>query len=119
MQVRQMITTLIESYSSEDIVVSIGNVDFDIEKVEDWDAIVKIFLKIRNKEEEEKAREIIGRKYIPVCPKGFADCVCDPAYIKYINPERYNELYGDLTPQEAADRDCTEEDDDCYDDEDK
>lgn len=119
MKVREIITTLIESAMDEDVVVSIGNVGFDIEKVEDWDARVKIFLKIRNEKEERKTREIIGKEYIPVCPKGFTDCVCDPAYIKYIDPEWYNELYGDLTPQEAADRDCTEEDDNCYDDEDK
>ena len=66
-----------------------------------------------------KLSEARKKGYTHVCPKGFTDCVCDPAYIKYIDPEWYNELYGDLTPQEAADRHCNVEDEDCYDDEDK
>ena len=63
--------------------------------------------------------------YKPTCPKGYTDCVCDPAYIKCYDPEWYKELYGDKTPEEAAeeckkrieaDPDNTYE---CYDDEDK
>lgn len=66
--------------------------------------------------------------YKPVCPRGFEDCVYDPAYIKYSHPEWYKELYGDMTPEEAL-RDksgCWERfvndpemNDYCYDDEDK
>lgn len=52
MRVREMITELIESRMDEDIVVTIGDVDYDIESIEDWDAIVKIFLKRRDEEEE-------------------------------------------------------------------
>lgn len=39
--------------------------------------------------------------YTPVCPRGFDDCVWDPAYIKHTDPDCYKELYGDLTPEEA------------------
>lgn len=63
--------------------------------------------------------------YIPTCPRGYTDCVGDPAYIKYINPEWYKELYGNKTPYEAAEecRQAVIEDPDeeyyCYDNEDK
>ena len=128
MRVREMITTLIESDVSADIVVSIGDVDFDIENVEDCDAIVRIYLKDSNKKEEEKTREVAGKKYIPVCPRGYDDCVWDPAYIQCFYPDWYKELYGDKTPTEAiaTENDCLDkvkEDPDeefyCYDDEDK
>ena len=33
--------------------------------------------------------------YKPVCPRGFSDCVTDPAYIKFHYPDWYKELYGD------------------------
>ena len=56
--------------------------------------------------------------YKPLCPRGFTDCVNDPAYIKYVNPKWYRELYGDKTPEEVVKENCTEER--CYyDDEDK
>jgi hypothetical protein len=58
------------------------------------------------------------QEYKPTCPQGFIDCVYDPAYIKYINPNWYKELYGDLTPEEASKKHCNENDEYCYDDED-
>ena len=39
--------------------------------------------------------------YQPVCPCGHSDCIYDPAYIKYYDPEWYEDLYGNLTPEEA------------------
>ena len=65
------------------------------------------------------------QKYIPLCPRGYKDCVLDPAYIKAYNPKWYYELYGDKTPEEAVEkcRQIMEEDPNeeypCYDDEDK
>ena len=67
-------------------------------------------------------------EYTPVCPRGYTDCVWDPAYIKFHDPEWYEELYGGITPEEAAHKengcyDRVKEDPDmkyyCYDDEDK
>ena len=67
-------------------------------------------------------------EYLPVCPRGYASCVYDPAYIQYHHPEWYKELYGDMTPLEAlrVENGCMdryERDPDekyyCYDDEDK
>ena len=43
-------------------------------------------------------------EYIPVCPRGYVDCVCDPAYIQFYHPDWYKELYGDKTPEEAAEK---------------
>ena len=66
--------------------------------------------------------------YKPVCPRGYVDCVCDPAYIKYHYEEWYKELYGDMTPEEAIYKEngCWDsfindpyEKYYCYDDEDK
>ena len=66
--------------------------------------------------------------YKPVCPRGYVDCVCDPAYIKYHYPDWYANLYGDKTPEEAIYKqggcwDSFINDPDeiyyCYDDEDK
>ena len=48
--------------------------------------------------------------YKPVCPRGFDDCVSDPAYIKYHHPEWYKELYGEKTPEEAI----RDEEDGCW-----
>lgn len=67
-------------------------------------------------------------EYKPVCPRGYVDCVYDPAYIKHYHPEWYKKLYGSKTPEEAAHEknkcyDKLKEDPDeeyyCYDDEDK
>lgn len=59
--------------------------------------------------------------YEPVCPKGYNDCVLDPAYIKYYYPDWYKDLYGNKTPVEVALEECGGKalHDDCYDDEDK
>ena len=61
------------------------------------------------------------QEYIPTCPYGYADCVIDPAYIKFYYPDWYRELYGDMTPEEASAIRCRGDSDDCdeYDDEDK
>ena len=66
------------------------------------------------------------QEYIPTCPRGYIDCVYDPAYIKCYYPDWYKEQYGDLTPEQASEKSCAEkvrEDPDeeyyCYDDEDK
>ena len=66
--------------------------------------------------------------YVPVCPRGYVDCVCDPAYIQFYHPEWYKKMHGDKTPLEAlwAENGCMDSfinDPDekyyCYDDEDK
>ena len=66
--------------------------------------------------------------YIPVCPRGYLDCIYDPAYIHFHYPDWYKELYGDLTPEEAINvpngcmaRFINDPDEKhyCYDDEDK
>lgn len=61
--------------------------------------------------------------YKPTCPRGYTDCVCDPAYIKRYHPKWYASLYGELTPEEASKKSCRKrskrDHDDCYDDEDK
>ena len=68
------------------------------------------------------------QNYIPVCPRGYKDCVHDPAYIKFYHKEWYKKLYGDMSPEEAIHKPngCYENfvDDPnelyyCYDDEDK
>lgn len=59
-------------------------------------------------------------EYVPCCPQGYTDCVNDPGYIKYHYPDWYKDLYGDMTPEEAAKQDCCPENfNRCYDDEDK
>ena len=63
--------------------------------------------------------------YVPVCPRGYADCVYDPAYIHFHYPDWYKKLYGDKTPEEAAEKcrqkviEDPDEENYCYDDEDK
>ena len=58
-------------------------------------------------------------EYTPVCPHGESNCVCDPAYIKLNYPDWYADLYGTMTPEEAA-KNCDEgRYPNCYDDEDK
>lgn len=73
-------------------------------------------------------RESCFMYYKPVCPRGFTDCIRDPAYIKYNYPDWYIELYGDKTPEEAIYNkngcwDSFQKDPEmkyyCYDDEDK
>lgn len=58
-------------------------------------------------------------EYKPVCPQGYTDCVCDPAYIKCYHPEWYKDMYGDKAPEEVVKTECDVHDKDCYDDEDK
>lgn len=36
--------------------------------------------------------------FVPTCPAGADNCVCDPAYIKLRNPKWYGQLFGNLTP---------------------
>lgn len=73
-------------------------------------------------------RHSLYMDYKPACPRGFTDCVTDPAYIKFHYPDWYKELYGDMTPEEAIYRengcwDSYQNDPEmnyyCYDDEDK
>ena len=73
-------------------------------------------------------RRSLYQNYIPVCPRGYSDCVCDPAYINFYHHEWYLELYGDIAPEEAVKQpngclDRLIEDPEeyyyCYDDEDK
>ena len=45
-------------------------------------------------------------RYKPVCPYGYKDCVCDPAYTLFTNPDWYEDLYGNKTPEEAAKKEC-------------
>ena len=59
------------------------------------------------------------KEYKPTCPQGYTDCVCDPAYIKYYNPDWYKKLYGDMSPEDAAKKYCSPTNPYCYDDEDK
>lgn len=59
------------------------------------------------------------QSYKPTCPKGYYDCVNDPAYIKHVYPAWYKKTYGDLTPEEASEQECNVDDQWCYDDEDK
>lgn len=87
----------------------------------------------RDNPEVQKILALLPKKscymnYVPVCPRGYADCVRDPAYIKHYYPEWYKKLYGDMTPLDAiwVENGCMkrfEEDpnekDYCYDDEDK
>lgn len=40
--------------------------------------------------------------YEPVCPRGYPDCIRDPAYIKHHQPHLYSQLYGDVDPTEAT-----------------
>ena len=79
-----------------------------------------------NCKDNVKYRNLIPKQsyfalYKPVCPFGLIDCVCDPAYIKHYHPLWYEDLYKDITPEEAAKRACAQyaSPDDCYDDEDK
>lgn len=84
----------------------------------------------REKQNREQSGIFAGYplEYKPVCPRGYTDCVYDPAYIKFHHPEWYKELHGDMTPEEAVHKkggcyDKVEKDPDeeyyCYDDEDK
>ena len=67
-------------------------------------------------------------EYYPVCNKGYVDCIHDPAYIKHFYPDWYEDLYGNMLPEEAihaeggcCDKVAKDPDENyyCYDDEDK
>jgi hypothetical protein len=75
-----------------------------------------------------KEKKYESMPYKPVCPRGYDDCVRDPAYIKHHYPDWYEELYHDLPPEKAiyihnGCYDHMQEDPNeehyCYDDEDK
>lgn len=53
--------------------------------------------------------------YKPTCPRGYSGCVNNPAYIKYRHPDWYKELYGDMTPEQAAKFGSAESGQSCYD----
>lgn len=60
-------------------------------------------------------------KYTPTCPRGYTDCVCDPAYIRYhhkpdMTDEEFNEALEEC--REAVRKDPNMQYF-CYDDEDK
>lgn len=66
--------------------------------------------------------------YVPACPRGYSDCIHDPAYILYKHPKLYKEVYGELPPKEAIKveggcidlmLDDPKEEDSCYDNEDR
>lgn len=66
--------------------------------------------------------------YVPVCPRGYVDCIRDPAYLLFHYPDWYKKLYGNKTPLEAiwVENGCMDsyindpdEEYYCYDDEDK
>lgn len=62
------------------------------------------------------------KTYEPSCQFGFKDCIFDPAYIKYKDPNWYKEKYGNLTLHEAMKiscKECIKENGLYYDDEDK
>lgn len=60
----------------------------------------------------------LEKEYVPTCPMGYTDCVCDPAYIKLHHPEWYKSEYGDVSPEEASKLSCSDHCDE-YDWEDK
>lgn len=106
---------------NDNTLVSIGIVKRALEKYAGKNQIVFImdFIEQETKERPAYMHEA-ETAYTPTCPRGYTDCICDPAYIKYNYPEWYAELYGDMSPEEAAE-DCRQRDEDyyCYDDEDK
>ena len=59
------------------------------------------------------------KPYKPTCPKGYEDCVHDPAYIYWIDRDWFRELYGNISVEEASKISCNMNADYCYDDEDK
>lgn len=58
--------------------------------------------------------------YDVYCPYGLYGCIYDPGYLLQECPERYKELYGDMTPEEVAQKVCLSycKDGSDYDDED-
>ena len=82
----------------------------------------------KNPKYRDYPHKSLFQAYKPTCPRGYTDCIRDPAYVKFYYPEWYKELFGDKTPEEAAHEengcyDRFKNDPDmkyyCYDDEDK
>lgn len=115
-----------------------GEYILEIDNVEDWTKVIGLYRKSLSIEEFiERSKELATvyhivkdnnepcylkqvETYTPVCPLGHTDCISDPAYIRYRNPEWYNILYGNLPPELAVIDSCpASEYDRCYDDEDK
>lgn len=44
--------------------------------------------------------------YHMYCPYKLSDCIHDPGYILQEYPEWYKELYGDMPPEEVAQKEC-------------
>lgn len=66
-------------------------------------------------------RRSFYQPYTPTCPRGYADCISDIAYLKYSSPNRYTEeelaeIYQDCLRRAKEDPDERYY---CYDDEDK
>lgn len=72
---------------------------------------------------KNKYKEDNFKRYIPVCKYGHKYCVNDPAYEKYWMPQKYQEWYGEIKPEEASElEDCccsSCQDGSWYDNEDK
>ena len=75
-----------------------------------------------------KERAYFYKEYKPLCPRGYSDCIHDPAYLKHYYPEWYKKTYGNKTPEEVllVENGCMQrfkedpnEEEYCYDDEDK
>ena len=99
------------------------------ERMQQWDELARLFCKEFTKQEVEVLETPPpDREYEPVCPRGYEDCIWDPARIQCKNPEWYKELYGDMTPKEALNvhlgcnyrvKNDPNEEYYCYDDEEK
>jgi hypothetical protein len=64
-----------------------------------------ICLNCRDSEQVQKILDVLPKtsrfqNYIPACPRGYTDCIHDPAYIKFYHEEWYRKLYGDISPEE-------------------
>ena len=60
------------------------------------------------------------KPYNPTCKCRHSDCIHDPAYIKCFYKDWYRELYGNVSPEEAACMECRNcKSGEDYDDEDK
>ena len=59
--------------------------------------------------------------YTPTCPRGYTDCVNDPAYRQVYDPDVYFKFFGDKSPKEVSKYTCSRRDtefefvDECYD----
>ena len=85
-------------------------------------------LRRREREQEKRRQAQAAKDYTPTCPRGYDDCVWDPAYIKHHYPDWFAKLWGNRTPEQAAQspggcfdkyKNDPNEKYYCYDDEDK